>query len=149
MIDNPFLNGNPNATIIVTHNYNPAHLYSDIYDTVPVGVFYTGSHWAIYHQDFSPIQDTTCFNVLICDNIPTGINGYSADNAIRISPNPATDKVIFSNTANKILNVQVFDISGKLLIGKQIISEALDVSMLSTGVYILKINNACYKLMKQ
>jgi hypothetical protein len=147
-IDNPLLNGNPDATIIVTHNWNPGGVGS-VYNDKPIGVYYTGAQWAIYNQDaYTPMPVGASFNVLIADNF-TAVNDISAAKPLSFSPNPATDKIAFSNTSDKTLRIQVLDISGKLLIDKLLLNESLDVSALIPGIYIMKVDNTCYKLIKQ
>ena len=66
---------------------------------------------------------------------------------IRVSPNPVADKLFITLNQNKIslLSVEVFDISGKLLMERRFVnplpSSVLEVSIpeLSSGVYILKL----------
>jgi hypothetical protein len=65
IIDNPATNGNPNAVILVTHNWNPGGVVG-IYENHRLGVFYIGSStnkWAIYHQDQTPYTLNANYNV--------------------------------------------------------------------------------------
>jgi serine protease len=63
-IDNPYANGNPNAVLIVTQNWNPGGgLFSGVYNNHPIGVWYDGSHWTIYNEDFAAIPPNAAFNV--------------------------------------------------------------------------------------
>jgi hypothetical protein len=62
-ISNPLTDGDPNAILIVTHSYNPPGLPGN-YLTSPYSVYYTGSHWHIYLDDFSSIVGKS-FNVLV------------------------------------------------------------------------------------
>jgi hypothetical protein len=65
IIDNATTNGNPNAVMLVTHNWNPGG-GSGIYDNHALGVYYIGSptnKWAIFHQDFTPFTANTSYNV--------------------------------------------------------------------------------------
>jgi hypothetical protein len=63
VITNPLTDGDPNAILIVTHNYNPAGV-SGNYLTSPYSVYYNGTHWAIYLDDFGAILNKS-FNVLV------------------------------------------------------------------------------------
>jgi hypothetical protein len=62
-ISNPLTDGDPNAILIVTHTYNPPEGTSN-YLTSPYSVYYNGSNWTIYLDDFSPILHKA-FNVLV------------------------------------------------------------------------------------
>lgn len=62
IIDNPATNGNPNAVILVTHNWNPGGV-AGVYENHRLGVFYIGNKWAIYHQDTTPYTLNANYNV--------------------------------------------------------------------------------------
>jgi len=64
-IDNPTLNNNPSALLMVTPNWNPGDGGSDVYDTHPIGVYYNGSGWAIFNQDAASMPNDASFNVHI------------------------------------------------------------------------------------
>ena len=63
VISNPLTDGDPTAILIVTHNYNPPEGGSN-YLTSPYSVYYNGSNWTIYLDDFSSIVGKA-FNVLV------------------------------------------------------------------------------------
>jgi len=68
-----------------------------------------------------------------------GLGGHELDNSIKVYPNPATDKINISATAN-IKSIQLFDIQGRLI--HTMLSDDLAVTMpinQTTGVYLLKI----------
>ena len=50
----PLTNGNPNAILIVTPNWNPGGV-GGTYNNHPVGVWYDGGKWAIFNQDLTAI----------------------------------------------------------------------------------------------
>jgi hypothetical protein len=66
VIDHPLTNGDPNAILIVTHNFTPGG-GSGLSDSHAVGVQYlsTSSKWAIYHLDLTAMFEGTAFNVLV------------------------------------------------------------------------------------
>ena len=81
-INHPRLNNNPNARILVTQNWGNAGPYNKN----AVGVYYTGSRWAIYNQNRVAMPVNAKFNILIDDRIfmveaaaPTS-NWYFFDN---------------------------------------------------------------------
>lgn len=63
-IDHPLTNGNPNALLLVTPNWNPGGL-GGTYNNHPIGVWYTGSQWAIFNQDRASVPPGAAFNVLV------------------------------------------------------------------------------------
>jgi len=58
-MDNPILNGNPNAVVMVTPNYGP----NQVYDNHAIGVFYDGNRWAVFNQDRAALPGGAAFNV--------------------------------------------------------------------------------------
>ena len=68
-IDNPLANGNPNAIILVTPNYNPGGV-GGVNADFPIGVRYysTAKKWGIFSQDGTNLTDTTAFNVYVFAN---------------------------------------------------------------------------------
>jgi hypothetical protein len=63
-INHPHCNGDPNAILIVTQNWNPGGGLG-VYNNHPVGVYYTGAAWAIFNQDIGNMPVETAFNVLV------------------------------------------------------------------------------------
>jgi hypothetical protein len=66
-IDNALTNGNPNAIVFVTPNWNPGGV-GGTYDNHPIGVFYDGNKWAIFNQDLTAIPVNAAFNVYVFSN---------------------------------------------------------------------------------
>ena len=65
-ITHPLCDGDPNAILIITPNYNPS-LTGGVIETHPLGVYYNPAlnRWQIYHQDFTPIAQDSAYNVLV------------------------------------------------------------------------------------
>ena len=64
-IDHPHCNGNPNAILIVTHNFS-ADTAANRYETEPVGVWYNGSRWTIFHENSLVAMPVgRAFNVMV------------------------------------------------------------------------------------
>ena len=67
----------------------------------------------------------------------------------KIYPNPATDYLtIVSPKANNV-NIQVFDIFGRIIMYSNIVNGQLDIQSLPSGIYYLIIDGYNYKLIKQ
>jgi hypothetical protein len=58
-LDNALLNGNPSASVYVTPLYGATSLY----ENHAIGVWYTGSRWAIFSEDGAPMQVGETFDV--------------------------------------------------------------------------------------
>jgi hypothetical protein len=54
-----------NALVWVTPNWNPGGVHKGIFDTHPLAVKYTGTDWAIFHEDGSPIPAGASYNVYV------------------------------------------------------------------------------------
>jgi hypothetical protein len=63
-LSHPGLDGNSSARIIVTPNRNPGGL-GGVDNNHPIGVYYTGSNWTVFNQDFGMMPLNTGFNVVI------------------------------------------------------------------------------------
>lgn len=64
VIDHPNLNGNPNAKIVATHNWNE----NGLLNIKTVGVWYNGSNWTVYNEDLSAMVANVAFNIYIDGN---------------------------------------------------------------------------------
>ncbi len=67
IISNARTNGNPNAIIFDTPNFDPAYL-GGVYDTAPSGISYLASptdQWAVTQQDGTAMGNGPAFNLLI------------------------------------------------------------------------------------
>ncbi len=105
-------------------------------------------HW----NDFQTNQNTWFLQNACSDTDGDGIIDVveqlsintNQQNEISIYPNPASDYIYF-NAGNKTLNnitISIFDMSGKKLIDKRIISNnRFDISSLTQGCYLIKIEN--------
>lgn len=63
-LDNPLTNGDPNAIVYVTQNWNPEDS-SGTYNNRPIGVWYDSDRerWAIFNQDRAAMPEGADFNV--------------------------------------------------------------------------------------
>lgn len=84
---------------------------------------------------------------------PTAITDFSLNNEQKISiyPNPASD-VIYIKTAQEITSVvSIYRVDGVLVFQNQVSSEnkSIDISSLTSGLYLLRVNNQAIKFLKQ
>jgi hypothetical protein len=59
---------------------------------------------------------------------------------ISISPNPVIEKLRLSLTQGQVLEVRIYDISGKEVLTQKGNSQELNLEMLDSGLYFIKIN---------
>ncbi len=65
---------------------------------------------------------------------------YGTIEGLTIYPNPVSNgKLYISSTKNLSKNIQIFDVLGKKIYDTGLFGNALDISRLNTGVYIIKI----------
>jgi hypothetical protein len=65
-IDHPSSNGNPDAILVVTPNWNPEGS-PGIYNAHPIGVWYDSEaqRWAVFNQDLADMPVEASFNVRV------------------------------------------------------------------------------------
>jgi hypothetical protein len=87
--------------------------------------------------DQSEAFDLPPTNVLDCS---LGTSSTEIKN-FTIYPNPAEDYVTIESRKNlNNISVEVYDINGRKVIAKDLMNNSLDVSQLSQGIYIIRIN---------
>jgi len=69
-IDHPDLNGDPDARIVVSHNWNPSD-GTGVYNDQATGVWYDSGpeQWTIFNEDLSNITPDSSYNVYITPNV--------------------------------------------------------------------------------
>jgi len=60
-----------------------------------------------------------------------------SNNALLFYPNPASDELIFENP--NFDNVSILSLDGKLITEKSLISNAIDISTIENGVYLVSV----------
>jgi predicted GH43/DUF377 family glycosyl hydrolase len=79
---------------------------------------------------------------------PLSVHDPSISCKIKIFPNPATDwlTLMWNNNANENANVYIYDITGQLLLHKEINSSIMDIDVhnLSKGLYLIALNDTKY-----
>ena len=66
-LDHPLTNGNPNAIVVITPNWNPGGV-GGTYDNHNIGVWYDDRKWAIFNQDLTAMPVDAAFNVYVFGN---------------------------------------------------------------------------------
>jgi hypothetical protein len=103
VIDHPSTNGNPNAILIVTPNWNPGSV-GNTYNNHPIGVWYTGGKWAIFNQDLAAMPAGAAFNVLV-PTTGTGVFVHKATAANSSGDYTVLDNPLTNGNPNAIVLV--------------------------------------------
>lgn len=103
-IDHPMTNNNPSALVTITPNWNPGG-GGGVYHDHPIGIWYTGSRWAVYNEDLALMQNGSSFNIVVGSAFvhsasPTStIGNYTTIDDSRVQANPNA-KVFLTNNFN-------------------------------------------------
>lgn len=113
-------------------------------------IFFSGSNLVI-NQSNGQIQTIAISDIrkLYFQTNLSINNDIAFDNSIILYPNPATDNIKLSNIKNHSL-ICIYNMDGKLLINQFSSSDqSINVGSLKKGIYIVKVNNKTFKLIKQ
>ncbi len=85
------------------------------------------------NPDFAPVLN------LAYGETPSAINEASNALAFNIYPNPTTGKLTIERGAEVITHIEVTNLLGEIVLQPQIQHDAIDISSLATGMYMLNI----------
>tara|TARA_B110000027_G_scaffold33456_1_gene37151 strand:+ start:388 stop:795 length:408 start_codon:yes stop_codon:yes gene_type:complete len=85
------------------------------------------------------------------------IKGLNKEISLTIFPNPFENQITISYNAQELVNVTIFDMTGKLIYKNNLsfisVNNTIDVSFFSTGVYLVrlqsKLNTSYTKIVKR
>ena len=102
--------------------------------------------WGIYRSlnDVGNLRDEAVrfSDFSIAEVSDLNINSNSNDAIFATFPNPIIDKLALSDEIiNKFDSLRLFDITGKLLLEKNKLSNEIDLSFLNTGLYFIQFSN--------
>ena len=84
----------------------------------------------------SPLRFTFTFN-MSQELLFSSTDDITVGDELKIFPNPTSEKIYFDSDLDKIQEVKVYDMSGKLILSKEKIENYLNVSQLNPGLYKL------------
>jgi hypothetical protein len=95
----------------------------------------------------SGIRDRVSDSISMC--APLLVKSQSNTDYLNVYPNPFSEELILESSINEKIEVQLFDIHGKLFFSKSILPESLillNSQDFTPGLYILKTirNNSCF-----
>lgn len=146
-LDNPLLNGNPNATIFAVHNYGPGFKY----DTSAIGVWYDGANWTVYNQKITDtLVNGGAFNIIIASTSVSGIeevkpNIYNM--AVYPNPSSSSSNIRYNLIMEGTVDIKLFNSMGEeissIYSGKQspgVYALPIDMQTLPQGVYFCRLS---------
>ena len=107
-------------------------------NAIPYDDYANEEYWGIVTRDREPKQSYYVVKD-IYESTSLSIN----DNNLHISiyPNPVSDGFInLVNYSNEPLDIEVFDLNGRKVISQKSVFDSIDVSVLSEGIYSLKLS---------
>jgi len=106
LIDHPDLNGNPNAKLLVSHNWNPGGT-GGVYNDFTTGVYYSAgdSKWGVYNESGAAMVEDSSYNVYIAQGSEVFLHiadlanqgtspGYSVINHPDLNGNPNANIIL-------------------------------------------------------
>jgi len=139
-IDHALLNGDPDAVFVFLHNWGTQSESANVIVDAELGVWYTGTNWAIFTQDFSALPENSEYDLLIYDP-SLGVEDFAVE-GLNFFPNPAVDFITI-NAKDAINNVTVFDMQGRKVLEQsgELNTMSLNVSQLPTGNYLANVKS--------
>jgi hypothetical protein len=78
-----------------------------------------------------------------------GMKIHSLESDMKIYPNPVSDYLNIEKSDNNVLPVMIYDMNGNLMLNESVTGNEINVQSLSPGIYILKVDESIFKLIKQ
>jgi len=100
---------------------------------VPVGT----QNIVVLVAEFNGTAQVVARNVA---DMPLGTNSFNAIDGLTMYPNPLKGNTLYlTSNANAAMSVQIFDVLGKEVLKSNVINNAVNVSGLNAGIYIVKV----------
>lgn len=125
---------NQEITYSINHNSKLTFLDNQLIIVQPSG--------NIYYFDIDNIRKIYFSNSNSLSNTPT-------QNNIKLYPNPSNSRINLSNIKSKTL-ISIYNIKGELVSSEIIYQDqSINISNLNNGIYIVKVGNKEFKLVKE
>ena len=107
-------------------------------NAIPYDSFANEEYWGIVTRDRTPKQSYYVVQE-IYESTSLSLNQNNFN--ISIYPNPVYEGYInISNTSNNAYDIEIFDMNGRKILSKKSVFDSIDVTMLSEGIYNLKLS---------
>ena len=107
-------------------------------NAIPYDSFANEEYWGIVTRDRTPKQSYYVVQE-IYESTSLSLNQNNFN--ITIYPNPVYEGYInIANTSNNAYDIEIFDMNGRKILSKKSVFDSIDVTMLSEGIYNLKLS---------
>ena len=107
-------------------------------NAIPYDSFANEEYWGIVTRDRTPKQSYYVVQE-IYESTSLSLNQNNFN--ISIYPNPVYEGYInISNSSNNAYDIEIFDMNGRKILSKKSVFDSIDVTMLSEGIYNLKLS---------
>ena len=107
-------------------------------NAIPYDSFANEEYWGIVKRDRTPKQSYYVVQE-IYESTSLSLNQNNFN--ITIYPNPVYEGYInIANTSNNAYDIEIFDMNGRKILSKKSVFDSIDVTMLSEGIYNLKLS---------
>ena len=107
-------------------------------NAIPYDSFANEEYWGIVTRDRTPKQSYYVVQE-IYESASLSLNQNNFN--ISIYPNPVYEGYInISNSSNNAYDIEIFDMNGRKILSKKSVFDSIDVTMLSEGIYNLKLS---------
>jgi len=155
VIDDPALNGNPDACFVFSHYWGVYGASSEVEIDLVMGAWYNGSNWTIFLEEYTlDMPEGIAFDIIVAPRSSLATESSVLDANLEAYPNPTSDMVNIRTTTT-IEKVLLFDMPGKQIAelngtGNTI---QIDLSLFQAGAYLAKVQSGSQvktlKLIKQ
>ncbi len=142
LIDHPELNNNPDATFLFLHYFGVGGIDSNVHLNATTGIWFNGIQWAIFTEGFEEMPVNIAFDIVIAPNVPPlAVTENTEFGEVSLFPNPSTDFVIINTPNINMERITIYSILGQEIasFNPDTSEETIDVSALSAGTYLVKI----------
>ncbi|NND77449.1 MAG: T9SS type A sorting domain-containing protein [Flavobacteriales bacterium] len=98
IIDHPLTNNNPDAKLMITQNFGES---GGVYNNNHIGVWYNGSQWSIFNQNFNAMPVGAMFNIMVDHPSTFTLTASNPFGNLQIisaavMPNQSADQLLFA-----------------------------------------------------
>jgi aminopeptidase N len=131
--------GYADTTIRLLHT-NSVEIYTISLSGSVTAISVDPKNWII-NKTVGPTRDATLGVTVVDPPIDTtGLDEAASFSEIKIGPNPTKGTVLISNLGEAKGTIRIFDLSGKQLIEKTLLTDAsIDLGSFASGIYLIKI----------
>ncbi|MDT0555414.1 T9SS type A sorting domain-containing protein [Constantimarinum sp. W242] len=112
------------------------------------GTELTEGNYTISFEAEDSFGNTSVCSFQLAVNTTLSVSEEAFENSLKIYPNPSHNNITIESNLQELENLQIIDVTGKIVILKENIlsrKKVVNISQLENGVYFLKVNNTVSK----